>query len=218
VLQWNDLILLSEILALMAGVISYRSLPAGPGRLLVWLLALIVLVELTGWSNRIYLRIGNFNTQLYNYILPLEFLLYFIIYAQLVSRRWLARVIFYTGWGQLLLAWVSNLLLAGASFNTWYYALAAILLSLCALLYVYETLNGPELLRIWHNLFFYVSLGILFFYILTLPFHTMRNYLYKHYEKVFTLYYYIFLGLGCLLYLLIAAGFWLQQRNRSSGQ
>lgn len=180
------------------------------GALIVVFLAAVVTAETVVYFARIFLHpnalIGFTNTW-YNCMLPVQcvsLLLFFyrktgLVYWKHVIKGFISTVLFIT----LLQFFVSDL----DRFNIFNYTLEAIFISACSLHYLFELMNSEEIEEVTRDPFMYVSIGLLLFYLGTLPYNITKSYLFDTYPRLFYIYYYLFFAFNYFLYGMITFGF-----------
>ena len=91
------------------------------------------------------------------------------------------------------------------------YILGAILIGISAVFYLIELLRSENFLSSGRDILFWVSIGLLFFYVGIIPFTLAREY-YANFNYVHSIFLIIYL-LGTVMYLLFAFGFMLGRRK-----
>jgi len=141
----------------------------------------------------------------FNYfVIPLEFLFFFWLYAAKSLKR---PKLFYILSTIYILSFSSEYFFAGRkiifSFN---YTLGCLMLMILVIMEYYKQVNSSDILNFHKNKMFYINLGITLFYIGTLPFWTFYKFIIE-YRDVYDIYYSYFLISGIIMYLLFSISF-----------
>ena len=202
-------LLLLEWIAFVSGVISIKKL-GKDGRFVIFFLGFVVLGETASYWARLYLTsekiLVPFINTLFNVIITaqcISLLLFF--FRKTRYAYWKTYIIGFTGtvlFITVLQFFVSNV----AQFNTFNYTLEAVFISACSLHYLFELMNSEEIENVTQDPFMYISIGLLLYYLVTLPFNSMRTYLYEAHRSIFYLYYYLSFGFNYFLYSIITVG------------
>jgi len=177
---------------------------------IVAFLAAVVIAETSVCFARIFIQqdtLANLTNIWYNCMLPVQcisLLLFFcrktgLAYWKHAIKGFISVVLFIT----LLQFFVSNI----NQFNTFNYTLEAIFISACCLHYLFELMNSEEIEEVTRDPFMYVSIGLLLFYLGTLPYNITKVYLFDTYPRLFYIYYYLFFAFNYFLYAIITFGF-----------
>jgi hypothetical protein len=210
----QHIILYSEIIALIAGLFVLKHIRPPHRKLIVLLLGMTVCVELYAWIHKTFFADRFFVPRLYNIVLPVQFGFYsYVFFKEIRSGVW-RKILLLLTCGFLVFVLGVLVIQQPQQFSAVNYSAGVILITLYSLRYIYEQLPGDRVLHIWNNLLFYVAGGILIFYPGTLPLHTLRAYIFANYPAMFETYYYIFLVLGCVMYLLFVFGFYKSTQKR----
>lgn len=170
-------------------------------------LAIIVVIELTGEYFLYIHRDLAINVAIYRYIgLPFEFLFIFWLFYQYAKpRKWplLLAAIYVVVW-ILDQVYFSKMNLYFDSFS---YTIGNALLLICLFIFFIRFSNSNAILHYRSSMLFWVSLGLLIFYVGTLPFYGMRTTLYREYRSLFYVYWYIQFFLNYCMYSLFMVAF-----------
>lgn len=142
----------------------------------------------------------------FNVMLPFQFLSLLLLFHGNTGAsywRWVIRIFAVIIGGLSIIYHIAG---KSAVFVTRDYTLSSAFISACCLHYLYECMNSGEIAGIQKNTLLYVALGILLFYLGTLPLNSMRNYLFNNYENLFYTYYYVGFVLNYIMYGLITFG------------
>jgi hypothetical protein len=204
----QHLILYSEIIALIAGLLVFKQLQPGHLKVIVLILFLIVSTEISAVIMKRFDEMKGFVPQLYNIMLPVQFCLYSYVFLKETKNVKWKRLLLLITIAFLVFVIVVLLQQREPGFNTRNYAAGSVMLSIYSLRFIYQKLLEDGPVAFWDNFLFYAAAGMVVFYIGTLPFHAMRNYLFDNYPRIFFTYRTIFYVLGCIMYLVFAFGFY----------
>ena len=135
------------------------------------------------------------------FVIPLQVIYYFwLINRNIVSNKRL----YYIGLG-IFLIWVivecfRLVKLDGYFFNSSSYMVANLLMLAHILRYFYQLSKNDRILFFYKERMFWVSLGLLIFWLGCLPFFGIFNYLVINYPKVFTIYFNVTLLFNFIMY------------------
>lgn len=213
-MDWPYMLLnIFELTACIAGFVCWNKIRHTYWRWFPVYLAIIVLAELTGE----YLLHVEKNLELcinlYSYFtIPAEFIFFYWVFYKYFNsigsnnNRWplYAAAIY-------LICWlIDSLYIKGKMkllFDSFSYTMGNILLLVLILSFFIKFIKSEELLKYRSNNMFWVCLGLLVFYLGSLPFYGIRTTLYRQYRDIFYLYWYIQFGLGYLMYLFFTISF-----------
>lgn len=92
-------------------------------------------------------------------------------------------------------------------FESFSYTIGCIFLLILILIYFTRFTRSDEIIKYKSSMMFWVSIGVILFYIGTMPFFAFRTALYRQYPDFFYIYWYIQFGLNYLMYLLFIVSF-----------
>jgi hypothetical protein len=201
-----------ELTACIAGFLNWKKIKNSYWKWFPVYLAVIVAVEIVAelvnhvWKNR------AINHHLYFYFaIPLQFLFFFWLFS-----RWHTSVkekrYCYIGAGIYIAAWIVEFFVLSQSrlsFLSFSYTIGNIVLLLLILRFFIIFINSNLILGYRSEMMFWVCLGLLVFYLTTLPFFGLWNTLADKYSSFFNNYYIVQLCLDCLMYLFFTIGFML---------
>ena len=207
-LKWG--LNLTELLACIAGFLHWKKLRTTYWKWFPFYLAIIFITELTAKYFLYGMNRPDLNGKLYLYFgIPVQFLFFFWLfkqyYQQTSIRNWP-----YIGAVCYVISWVIDLVCFTQSrlwFMSFSYTIGNIILLLFILTFFIRTIRSDEILRIRQDIMFWTCLGLLTFYLGTLPFFGLYNTLNEKYPRIFDLYWYIQLGLDYLMYLFFMMAF-----------
>lgn len=205
-----------ELLASVVGFLYWNKLRYSYWKWFPIYLAVILVVELTG--KYILLVAGNveLNIRLYRYFgTPVQFLFFFWLFSRYFKhskeRYWaITGACIY-----ILCALVELYYLSGRKF--WFfsfsYTAGNIILIILIMIFFVKLIGSQDILHYKYNMMFWVCLGLLIYYLGTLPFWGLRNMLLASYPKLFRTYWYIQFGFDYLMYIFFVIGFVCSRRN-----
>lgn len=159
-------------------------------------------------------------TGLYRYfVIPMEFVfLYWLFYkyfkeAQIKNNWPLYSTVIY------LLCWLVDLLYIEGKmkllFDSFSYVVGNIMLLLLLLVFFISFIKSDELLNYKSSNMFWITVGLLVFYLGSLPFWGLRTTLYRQYRDLFYVYWDVQFGLNYLMYSFFIISFiWGKPRSK----
>lgn len=142
----------------------------------------------------------------FNIMVPVQFLCLFMLFYKKTAYkywRWVVKVFMVL---TVTITFLFFLWGEKENFNTLNYTIESIFISACCLHYLFECMNNRQIVFINKDIMMYLALGTLLFYLGTLPFHSMFNYLYKNHKSIFYTYKQLFYILNYIMYGLISFG------------
>lgn len=173
-------------------------------------LAIILVTEFTGKYIMLVLKDQVLNGELYRYFgIPVQFLFFFWLFYQYFSadkeRKWpvIGAVIYGLSW----LTEIFFLQGVRGWFMSFSYTMGNIVLLVLIILFFIKFINSQEILNYKQSMMFWVSLGLLSFYLGTFPFYALRNTLAVSYPDIFYAYLKINYVLDYLMYVFFTIAF-----------
>jgi hypothetical protein len=198
----DKLTFVSEIIAASVAVAYYPKIKNSYWKWFVLYLVFILFES-------IILKYISKETRMYFYdflVVPIEFFFFFWLYAQKSLKNnkifWLCIIIFMASFVPHLF-YTENY----KSINEVSYIVGCLLLFALVLLELYKQIITDDILLFNQNKMFYINVGVVLFYIGSLPLLAFMNYLFSEENEIFNYYYTYFLFSGNLMYLLFAASF-----------
>ena len=164
--SFDKICLLFELGAL--GIVIYRRLVTGDRSLtiFVWLLLLTNVIE-WGSLNKVFL-IQHFkysNNWIFNLFNPIEFGIYTSLYYSIMPGRKDRFAIVFLYFTYLVLSIINILFIQGLIFfDSYTFMFGCLLMVYCVSLYFKQIIRNPETTNIVRERFFWISVGLLFFY------------------------------------------------------
>lgn len=138
-------------------------------------------------------------------VIPLQFIFFYWLYAfqSLKKKRlfWLFLILYVLSFIPVELYFTK--LKVVYSFN---YTIGSFLLMILVFLEFQKQIRNDDILVFQSNKMFYINIGIMLFYVGTLPFFGLYNLIVKE-PEIWNIYYLYFLLSNCLMYLLFTASF-----------
>jgi hypothetical protein len=178
-------------------------------------LAIIVAVETFGW----YLALNEYyshNIMLYRYFgMPIQYIFFFWYYGQIINRKNFNYIFFICFFGYLL-SWLLEFYFLPKEFedkmgisNT----IGSLFILVLVFVFFYKLIRAKEILFFYRKQSFWISFGVLTYYLGSFPFYGAGNYLYLHNPNLYMIYIQIVFVLACIMYILFAASFiWGKQK------
>ena len=197
----------TEIIAFLVGVFYMRSLKRSKFILFVFYLGIIISSELL-YDLLLKNNIKFQNLHIY-FVIPLEFLFFHWLYYQFSTTREKRRIIV-CGVIYIIAFFIERVFLNDPqkySFSSFSYTIGNVVLLFVIFQYFIRLINSERILYFYHERLFWISCGLLLFYLGTSPYFGLNNYLYNSYPNIFWKYVYVMYFLNCSMYLLFAASF-----------
>ncbi len=200
-----NFIIFSEFFAAFVGLIYYNKVKNTHWKWLVYYLVFIFFAEFI--SLLILDDYPNFKKYYYNFfIIPVEFIFLFWLYSikslKNIRLFWISIFLY----SICLLYYILNFenIAIISSIN---YIVGALLLMAMIILELINQIKSDKILFFKENMMFYINLGIILFYIGTLPFYAFNQVLYDNSVQIFNIYGIFTLTVCNLMYYLFAAAF-----------
>lgn len=198
----------AELLAAAVGFVYWRKLRKGYLRAIPVYLLLLFCCELFGH----YLRLNhppNAQKHFYNYfVVPGEFLFVHYLYYQFLDRPLRKYVPIFSV--LFLVAMVVEAILVRQINWQWMslsYLTGGVSILILATLYLLQLVSDETVVRLNQNFFFWVNLGLMLFYVGTIPYYATVGFLYKIQPQLAWLMVWMFVVLNYLLYSFFIVGF-----------
>jgi hypothetical protein len=198
-----------ELFTCIIAFVYYNKLRATRWRLLPFYLLAIIALELLGRYLGSTPELRKYNPLMFNYIsFPLQFLFfYWIFYTDVYFAENKKHI-----WGCIILYLLA--LVADAVyftnksyfFHSFSYSIGNIILLLLLMKYFYKLSTSDDILKFSENIMFWFCLGVLIYYVGTLPLWALRNVLVFQHPGIFLKYSYTSQVLDYLMYSLFTIG------------
>lgn len=172
----------------------------------VFYICIVFIVEaLSRWGLKNH---SSYRVYLYDFFgIPIQFLFFYWLYANKSLRN---KRLFWICCGIYILSFLPYFMIF-TKVNIVYslsYTVGNILLMLLVFLEIFKQIKSEKILEFRTNMMFYINIGIMFFYIGTLPFFSFYGLIYKN-HALWVNYYAFFMVANHVMYLLfIAALIW----------
>jgi hypothetical protein len=199
-----------EIAACITGFLYWKKIRHSYWRWFPVYLGIIVLTELTGEFFLFVLGDLSSNIAVYRFFgVPLQFLFFFWLFyhyfRNTAVKNWpLYMAVIYLACLGLDLTIIGKMELYFDSFS---YTIGNILLLIILLLFFFRFAKSDEILRYKTSMIFWVCIGLMIFYIGSLPFYALRTTLYNQYTDIFYIYWYVQFGMCISMYILFIFSF-----------
>lgn len=174
-MELQSAVLIAEILAFISGILFYKKYFNTPLKYFLILLGIMTSIELyyTFVTDVLHQTIQN-NTAVYNVLSVVEFSTYFYLFRCFSKKRVHKKTISFLALCYAIAVLVNfsffQKLSSTGSFHLYTYALGALFLVIVISLYLIEILKSDEVLNIKKSLLFWISSGLMIYYVGVLPF------------------------------------------------
>lgn len=211
-------LIVTELAASVVGFLNWNKIRNSYWKWFPVYLAVVVLVEVNGtllmallddpankkWEGT------RLNSAMFRYFgIPIQFLFFFWLFSRYFYKqkeyKWPL-----IGAAIYILSWIIEMLFF-EKVHTWFmsfsYTIGNIMFLVMIILFFVRFVNSEEILNYRSSMMFWVSLGLMSFYLLTFPFYALRNTLWYNYTGVFYIYQSVSLALDYLMYLFFIIAF-----------
>lgn len=192
-----------ECLAALIGLVQYRTVKNSYWKWFVWYLVFVAVAEVfSKFGLEYFPMLRRFYYDFF--IIPTEFVFLFWLYARKSLQR---KRLFETATAIYLISFVPHLFSLEETriINALSYTTGVMLLAIMAVMEFNKQVKSDVILQFQGNKMFYVNVGVVLFYVGTLPFFAFDAYLYEHEPIIWNYYFIFFLVVVNLMYLLFAA-------------
>ena len=206
-----------ELMPVLAGFYYWAKVKDNHFKWFVLYLLYIFLADLTGGIIDIYLFS---NVKYYDYfVIPVEFIFFFWLFrAELKNGK--NRRLPVICLGVYLAAFLVDVIYFSRHqfpFYSFSYSVGNLLLLILILFFFIELINSNAILSYRQNMMFWINVGLLIYFLGTLPYYGLRNTFVYKYHRLHIIYNYITLILGCIMYLTFTLSFiWGKPNSKSS--
>lgn len=199
---------LAEGITFLSALYNYYHTKSNQYKYLTLYFLFIVLAEQIG-RFLVYNDLLDITKYWYSFIvIPVEFFFFFwFFFTHFTSPK--DKTIPKYGSILLLLAFIADWLFfynTKAVFISLSYTLGNLILLVVVLIYFRNLIHSKRILNFTNEIEFWISLGLLLFYLCTFPFFGLYNYFFVNYPIEFRTYYIIMLLLNILMYLIFSIG------------
>jgi hypothetical protein len=199
-----------ELLACLVGFANWHKIKNSYWKFFPMYLALIFISEIGAEYLYHILRLNYVSNNIYFFFtMPLQFFFFFWLFSKwyhnLKERNWA-----YLGAAIYVVSWMAELLYLGESnlnLLSFSYTIGNIVLLVLILQFFIIFVKSDKILFYYHEPMFWVCLGLLIFYLMSLPFFGMWNTLRKQYPHFFDQYWKVQMIFDCCMYCLFCVAF-----------
>ncbi len=209
-----------EFIACVAGFVQWRKIKTSVYKWFTVYLCFIVVSEFIGQS--LYRPGGNntLNNAFFNYFeIPTEFLFFFWLFF-VTGKQYKYRGLPIVCACIYLLCWLIDRVYIGKqlfSFYSFSYTIGNLLLLVLIWRYFIHLVTSNHILFFRNDMLFWISTGLLIFYLGTFPYYGLRNTMSANIPKLYRTYSYIVYFLDCLMYIMFTFSFiWGKPNTKSS--
>lgn len=207
----------AELFAFLSGVYYYQKVKNSYWKWFVFYLGFIVAGEIAGLSTLYYFNNGSLSRDIYNFvIIPCEFLFFIWLFWRYMKKErkftiWpLIAAVLYA------VSWIVNTFFL-PDLTIWFfevsYLTGVVVILVLVMLFFIRFVNADEVTAYKNNILFWVSLGLLVFYLVTSPYFALRTMLYRSNKELFWVYYYVQFAANYFMYIIFAFSFkWAKQQ------
>ncbi len=199
-----------ELAACITGFLHWHKIKDSYWKWFPIYLGLIVLMEFTGKFILQVLEDPQLNIRYYKYlVIPFQFLFFFWLFRQYFNTKQASRNINIVC-AIYIVCWVVDMVYVSKEkwwFSSFSYTIGNIILLGLILSCLYKIIKSDDILQFRASMMFWVCLGLLFFYLGSLPFFGLWNYLNNNHPAIFDNYWYIQMALNYLMYFTFSLGF-----------
>lgn len=203
-----------EGLACITGILCWARLTPRFWKAFPVYLFIITCCEFAGWYMSNHAIKGS--KEMYGYfVVPLEFLfMYFLYYKNLqkhFQKTVLALSLVY------ILCWGIELIFVQYTKWIWFsmsYSVGSIIMLILGIIYFLQLIKSEKLLTYKKQIFFWVNLGLMLFYVGTFPFYATMGVLYNKAPNLYAFLYWMAKILDYVMYIFFIIGFLCINRNQ----
>jgi len=198
-----------EVLACVTGIFYYNKVKNTHWKLFSMYLVFIVLSELAGYYLSIHHQMA-INLNFFNYFeIPVEFIFFFCMFY-LTARKNSQRLLPFLCTVIYLVFWLIDIFYFSKKTHVFYsvsYTIGNLLLLILILRFFILLATSDEIITFRQNMLFWVSLGLLFFYLGSFPYYGLLNKFGPKYPELTYQYKFVVYGLNSLMYLMFTVSY-----------
>lgn len=195
-----------EVIAFVVGLFYFKRTNTSYWKCFPFYIGLVAFIELMGWYFSAH-KMYDENVKLYRFVgFPVQFIFLFWLYKMILELKdkiFVFCTIIY------ILSWVLEynfLPKQEFSMMSVSFTVGNLILLILVFLYFYQLINSDKIITFSKQRAFWVSLGVLVYYLGCFPFYGLFNTLLKNFD-LYLIYLNIVLVLGSLMYILFIASF-----------
>jgi hypothetical protein len=201
-----------ELTTCITGFFFWRKIKTSFWRWFPFYLVFIVVTEQTG--NYLNFLATNEAADLKNrmisyLIVPVEFLFFYIMYYVQANSPGRKRLVVFCI-AIFIFGFIADLLYFKDKeflFSSFSYCIGNLSLLIVIISFFIQFVSSSELINFKSSFIFWVSAGLLIFYLGTLPFFALFRFLYNEYPDIFLIYAAVMLFFNCVMYILFCIAF-----------
>ncbi len=200
---------ISEFIAYIFGFLYFKKVKGTLWQYFPFYLLFILVAETLGYISKVRNNIV-FNQNLFQYVvIPVEFLFFFWLFYESFSLKWQKYFSLGSSLIYLSIVILNSVLLKNKvfAFFSISYTVGNLLLLIQILIFYVQLISGNELLNFRTSRLFWVSLGLLIFYLGSFPYFGLIHELYKSHYEVYLAYKNIVMVLDSVMYIMFAISF-----------
>jgi hypothetical protein len=210
-MKWPTMVLnMLEFSACITGFIYWKKIRHSYWRWFPVYLGIIVLTEITAEYFSYARADYGVNRNIYRFFgIPFEFLFLFWLFHQYFYKTSKTKWPLFSA-AVYLICLLVDILYVGKMklfFDSFSYTIGNMLLLVLLLMFFLKFIKSDEILEYRRSMMFWVCLGLIIFYLGSLPFYGLKTTLYHLDHDFYYLYLYIQFGLNYLMYILFALSF-----------
>lgn len=172
-------------------------------------LAIIVIIETFGWFMA---ERGLFKQNIlwYRYFgLPFQYIFFFWYFVEIINTKttklffWLCLIVYLISWSLEFYFLPKEFEDKMAISNT----MGSLIILILVFAYFYKLILSNDILLFYQKQSFWISVGVLIYYLGSFPFYGAGNYLYKNFENLYLIYIQVVLIFACIMYLLFTVSY-----------
>jgi hypothetical protein len=199
-----------ELIAAFIALLFFNKYNKSSERFFLYFLWFTLLIEVSGIAWR-YLSVKS-NFWIYNIFTLLAFNFYFFWYHQIISNRLLRKVVVLFVLIFSIVTFYNFITEPWGGYHKITFIVGAFFTVFSAIFHFYELLNNDEIIDVKHKLSFWISTGLLLFYVGMIPFMIFSDTFdsYHNYRNI------ILIFLNLILYTCYSLGFiWVKEKNNN---
>ncbi len=199
-----------ELIACISGFYYYNKVKNTFWRFFPFYLGFIFLMELTAKFSVLILKSTSFNVALYTYFgIPIQFLFFFWIFYQYNKNTRIASWSIYAAVIFIISLIIDQTIMKNGKY--WFfsisYTVGNILLLVLIIRFFVDLVLSENVLHFKKMQMFWVCLGLLIFYLGSLPFFGLNNTLRQNHPSLYSYYWYVQMGLNYCMYACFSISF-----------
>lgn len=196
-----------ELFTFLTGVYFFRKLVHTPLKYFVLLLGFIFFSEMAGMYLKSIKQLEYNKTWFGFIVIPVQYFFYFWLYRKQARSRLQIAGHYFLGIIYLSILIYEFVRKNQDSIFSLSYMFGTLFLLIMIFNYLYNYIKHDELIQIKSTPLFYISIGLLIFYVGSFPFYGLHNYLWTQYQVIGYNYWYVATTLNCIMYCMFTISF-----------